>query len=181
MLKLEEHQRDFPESVIRADRGEAGGIKPPECVLALSSNMSSCTTLLCALLLLLLGLSVEASSGGGGTTSHSHDLSGSELRRIYNSPVFRAERLKRPLDGQSVRIGPLSHSGVRVTLADGSQWLVHKGGDYGVSSNTVVVAARHMSSAWQVVRTLDFQGTKKVADFVAVGGTDYSLFFDNCH
>ncbi|KAJ4919186.1 hypothetical protein JOQ06_026163 [Pogonophryne albipinna] len=130
--------------------------------------MSSCITLLCALLL-LLGLSVEASSGGGGTTSHSHDLSVSELRRIYNSPVFKAERLKRPLDGQSVRIGPLSHSGVRVTLADGSQWLVHKGGDYGVSSNTVVV------------RTLDFRGTKKVADFVAVGGTDYSLFFDNCH
>ncbi|KAF3838999.1 hypothetical protein F7725_017716 [Dissostichus mawsoni] len=24
----------------------------------------------------------------GGTTSHSYDLSGSELRRIYNSPVF---------------------------------------------------------------------------------------------
>ncbi|KAI9520288.1 hypothetical protein NQZ68_020189 [Dissostichus eleginoides] len=142
--------------------------------------MSSCITLLCALLL-LLGLSVEASSGEGGTTSHSYDLSGSELRRIYNSPVFMAERLKRPLDGLSVRIGPISHSGVRVTLADGSQWLVHKGNNFGISSNTVVVAARHMSNAWEVVRTLDFRGTKKVADFVAVGGTDYSVFFDNCH
>ncbi|KAK1895113.1 putative peptidyl-prolyl cis-trans isomerase SurA [Dissostichus eleginoides] len=64
----------------------------------------------------------------------------------------------------------ISHSGVRVTLADGSQWLVHKGNNFGISSNTVVV-----------VRTLDFRGTKKVADFVAVGGTDYSVFFDNCH
>ncbi|KAK1894847.1 Acyl-[acyl-carrier-protein]--UDP-N-acetylglucosamine O-acyltransferase [Dissostichus eleginoides] len=141
--------------------------------------MSSCITLLCALLL-LLGLSVEASSGEGGTTSHSSDLSGPELRRIYNSPVFMAERLKRPLDGLSVRIGPISHSGVRVTLADGSQWLVHKGEDYGVSSDTVVVDARHMSSAWQVFQTCNFHGTKTVADLVAAGGTDYSFFFDNC-
>ncbi|KAI4791243.1 hypothetical protein KUCAC02_034121 [Chaenocephalus aceratus] len=95
---------------------------------------------------------VCASEGQGGTTSHSHDLSGSELRRVYNSPVFRAERLKRPLDGQSVRIGPFP----LWSQSDAGGWL-------------------------PVVRTLDFQGTKKVADFVAVGGTDYSLFFDNCH
>ncbi|KAI9520287.1 hypothetical protein NQZ68_020188 [Dissostichus eleginoides] len=142
--------------------------------------MSSCITLLCALLLLLLGLSVEASSGEGGSTTHSYDLSKPSLTQLYNSPVFKAELMKRPLNGFSFTLAPLSHSGVRVTLADGSQWLVHKGEDYGVSSDTVVVDARHMSSAWQVFQTCNFHGTKTVADLVSAGGTDYSFFFDNC-
>ncbi|KAF3838997.1 hypothetical protein F7725_017714 [Dissostichus mawsoni] len=130
--------------------------------------MSSCITLLCALLLLLLGLSVEASSGGGGSTTHSYELSKPSLTQIYNSQVFKAEFMKRPLNGFSFTLGPLSHSGVRsahtatwtevVTLADGSQWLVHQGENHGVSSDTVTVA-----------------------DLVAAGGTDYSFFFDNCH
>lgn len=38
----------------------------------------------------------------------------------------------------------------RVTLDDGSQWLIHKGGGFGLSSQTVVTDARHMSSAWRV-------------------------------
>lgn len=37
----------------------------------------------------------------------------------------------------------------RVTLADGSQWLVHKGDGFGISTQTVVVAARHMSQDWK--------------------------------
>lgn len=37
----------------------------------------------------------------------------------------------------------------RVTLADGSQWLVHKGDGFGISSQTVVVAARHMGRDWK--------------------------------
>nr|XP_046256732.1 uncharacterized protein LOC124065402 [Scatophagus argus] len=137
--------------------------------------------LLSALALSLLALVVESSSGGGGTPNHNYDLSGSALTRLYNSPVYKAERMKRPLEGASFMLGPLSHSGVRVTLADGSPWLVHKGGNYGRSSQTVVTDARHMSSDWRVVQTLNFQGTKKVADFVAAGGSDYSLIFDNCH
>ncbi|KAF3838998.1 hypothetical protein F7725_017715 [Dissostichus mawsoni] len=86
------------------------------------------------------------------------------------SSLITAELMKRPPNGFSFTLGPLSHSGVRVTLADGSQWLVHQGENHGVSSDTVVVDARHMSSAWQTV-----------ADLVAAGGTDYSFFFDNCH
>ena len=39
---------------------------------------------------------------------------------------------------------------LRVTLDDGSKWLVHKGSNYGVSSQTVVTSAGHMSSAWKV-------------------------------
>ncbi|KAM3596906.1 uncharacterized protein V6R79_022708 [Siganus canaliculatus] len=129
----------------------------------------------------LLALTVDCSSSGGGTSSHSYDLSGSALTSLYNSPVYRAERMKRPLDGTGFVFGPISHSGVRVTLADRSQWLIHKGGNYGINSNTVVVSARHMSPDWRVVQTAEFQGRKKVADFVAAGGSDYSLIFDNCH
>ncbi|KAL3064955.1 hypothetical protein OYC64_001065 [Pagothenia borchgrevinki] len=142
--------------------------------------MSSCITLLCALLL-LLGLSVEASSGGGGTTSFSYDLSGPALLALLNSPVHLAERMKRPLDGFSWQRGCLSHSGVRVTLADGSQWLVHKGDKFGISSQTVVVDARHMSDAWEVFEKKDFNGEDTVSDFVEAGGTDYTLVFNNCH
>lgn len=38
----------------------------------------------------------------------------------------------------------------RVTLEDGTQWLVHKGDGYGILSQTVVVDARHMSKKWKV-------------------------------
>uniref|UniRef100_A0A8C2FJT9 Uncharacterized protein n=1 Tax=Cyprinus carpio TaxID=7962 RepID=A0A8C2FJT9_CYPCA len=74
-----------------------------------------------------------------------------------------------------------SHSGVRVTLGDGIKWLVHKGDGYGISSQTVVVADRHMSSNWKIVETKDFRGSKTVSDIVKAGGTDYKLLFDNCH
>lgn len=37
----------------------------------------------------------------------------------------------------------------RVTLQDGSKWLVHKGDDYGKSSQTIVVDGRHMSNNWK--------------------------------
>lgn len=91
-----------------------------------------------------------------------------------------------------------------MTLADGSQYLIHKGDNYGISSQTVVVDARHMSSNWrvkslaspaakqvqptrhsvsppQVIKTHDFEGEKTVAEFVADGGSNYNLLFANCH
>uniref|UniRef100_A0A3Q3FXD2 Uncharacterized protein n=1 Tax=Labrus bergylta TaxID=56723 RepID=A0A3Q3FXD2_9LABR len=142
--------------------------------------MLSFKMFLCALTLTLLAVSLEASKGGG-TPNYNYDLSGSDLTRLYNSPVYKAERMKRPLDGSSVIFGPLSHSGVRVTLIDGAQWLVHKGGNYGISSDTVVVDVQHMGPQWRVVETAEFEGMKTVADFVAAGGSDYSLIFDNCH
>ncbi|KAM6995363.1 uncharacterized protein LKV04_007595 [Tautogolabrus adspersus] len=142
--------------------------------------MLSFRMFLCALALTVLAVTVEASTGGG-TPNYNYDLSGSDLTRLYNSPVYKAERMKRPLDGTSVVIGPLSHSGVRVTLADGTQWLIHKGGNFGISSETVVTDARHMSPDWRVVKTKDFQGRKTVSDFVAAGGSDYNVIFDNCH
>uniref|UniRef100_A0A3B4X359 Uncharacterized protein n=1 Tax=Seriola lalandi dorsalis TaxID=1841481 RepID=A0A3B4X359_SERLL len=85
--------------------------------------------------------------------------------------------MKRPLEGTSSWLGPISHSGVRVTLEDGTKWLVHKGDGYGRSSQTVVTDAQHMSRAWEV----NFEGTKRVSDFVSAGGSNYNLFTDNCH
>ncbi|KAK1895840.1 Ribosome biogenesis protein ERB1 [Dissostichus eleginoides] len=116
-----------------------------------------------------------------GTTSHSSDLSGPKLRAVLNSPVIFAERLKRPLTGFPGMFWCASHTGVRVTLANGNLWLVHKGNNFGISSQTVVVAARHMSNAWEVFEKKDLDGTKTVSDFVAVGGTMYDVWDDNCH
>ncbi|KAG5856765.1 hypothetical protein ANANG_G00011350 [Anguilla anguilla] len=133
-------------------------------------------------LIVLVTIVAGGLSSGSGDKTYSYDLSkASDLRRLYNSGVYKAERMKRPLDGTSVIVGVLSHSGVRVTLADGSQWLVHKGDRFGISSQTVVVAARHMSNNWKIVETKDFRGSKTVSDFVKAGGTDYSLIFNNCH
>ncbi|XP_069051189.1 uncharacterized protein [Lepisosteus oculatus] len=143
--------------------------------------MHSFRTVFGICLLTTLVLTVASSSGGGGG-SYSYDLSRqSDLTRLYNSRVYVADRMKRPLDGWSFTLGPLSHTGVRVTLADGSKWLVHKGDGYGISSQTVVVDARHMSSKWEIIETKNFQGSKTVSDFVKAGGPGYKLLFDNCH
>lgn len=120
-------------------------------------------------------------SSAGGTPNYNYELSGQALTNVYNSPVFLAERMKRPLDGASVMPGIFSHSGVRVTLRDGSRYLIHKGNKFGISSQTVVVGANHMSNKWKVVTTHNFQGTKTVSEFVADGGSDYNLIFANCH
>ncbi|XP_070692179.1 uncharacterized protein [Pempheris klunzingeri] len=143
--------------------------------------MFSFKMLLCAAALTLLAAVVESSSSSGGTPNYNYDLSGSDLTSLFNSPVFEAERVKRPLDGTTTELGPLSHSGVRVTLADDSQWLIHLGKNYGISSDTVVTSARHMSPNWRVVDTVDFNGRKTVSDLVAAGGSDYNFFTNNCH
>eukprot|EP00064_Thunnus_orientalis_P024065 superscaffoldBa00009829_g24335 len=102
----------------------------------------------------LLTVTAESSSGGGGRRTYNYDLSGSDLTRLYNSPVYHAEKMERPAKGSS---GPISYSGVRVTLEDGSLWLIHKGGRVGKDSRTVVTDARHMSSAWQSISTREFE------------------------
>uniref|UniRef100_A0A3Q1G4I3 Uncharacterized protein n=1 Tax=Acanthochromis polyacanthus TaxID=80966 RepID=A0A3Q1G4I3_9TELE len=141
--------------------------------------MMSFNMLLCAVVL-VLAVSVEAGLSGGNN-NYNYDLSGQALRNLFNSPVYKAERVIRPLGSSSAGVGPFSHSGVLVTLADNSQHLIHKGNGYGKSSQTVVTDARHMSPAWQVDSSKNFQGTKTVAHFVKTGGSDYNLLTDNCH
>ena len=63
------------------------------------------------------------SSGSGGRSSSSslpRDIdSGSGLRTLYNTRVVQAERVQRPLGGSSSGRYPLSHTGVRITDANG--------------------------------------------------------------
>uniref|UniRef100_A0A672HYZ1 Uncharacterized protein n=1 Tax=Salarias fasciatus TaxID=181472 RepID=A0A672HYZ1_SALFA len=129
---------------------------------------------LALLVLALLALTVPSPSNG-------QYMSGTALNQLYNSPGYQAERMRRPLGRLSFSMGPISHSGVRVTLADNSQFLIHKGDDYGISSQTVVTPAGEMTDRWSVVESKDFAGQKTVGDFVAAGGSDYKLLFDNCH
>uniref|UniRef100_A0A3P9PFT4 LRAT domain-containing protein n=1 Tax=Poecilia reticulata TaxID=8081 RepID=A0A3P9PFT4_POERE len=142
--------------------------------------MMFCKVLLCSAALVLLAGSVESSSGGSAGR-HGYDLSGSALTNLYNKRVHLAEAMRRPLGSLPVTLGVISHCGVRVTLADGSRWLIHKGGGYGISSQTVATDARHMSSNWRVIGSKNFRGTKTVSDLVGAGGPNYRLFGDNCH
>ncbi|KAK1173003.1 hypothetical protein AOXY_G5724 [Acipenser oxyrinchus oxyrinchus] len=133
------------------------------------------------LLVILVHTEASSSSGKGGK-SFPHDMTlQSDLTKLYNSPVYKVDRMRQPIGGLSFALGILSHSGVRATLANGSQWLIHKGDGFGRSSQTVVVNAKHMSSDWKIIETKDFRGTKTIGDFVKAGGTDYNVIFDNCH
>uniref|UniRef100_A0A8C9XGW0 Uncharacterized protein n=1 Tax=Sander lucioperca TaxID=283035 RepID=A0A8C9XGW0_SANLU len=156
--------------------------------------MFSFKMLLFALALTLLAVPAESWAPGSRRHSHSrgstnfnyrNNLSGSSLRNLYNSPVRKAEVVRRPLRVWPLSrfaVGPISHSGVRVTLDDGSQYLIHKGRNQGISSQTVVTSADNMSSKWKATgQSRDFNGEKRVADFVAAGGRTYSLPLANCH
>ncbi|EDO46785.1 predicted protein, partial [Nematostella vectensis] len=112
--------------------------------------------------------------------SYPHDVRSREgLTSIYNEPVVKATEYERPLNGWKRKYGPLKHSGVVVQTKDGKTHLVHKGNDYGRSSNTVVVDTKHMSSKWE--RTGKRRPGETVGDFVKRGGKDYNAMNDNCH
>ncbi|KAJ1194214.1 hypothetical protein NDU88_003508 [Pleurodeles waltl] len=124
---------------------------------------------------------MSASSRSSQGTVPPHDMkSQSQLTSLYTQPVVFAELLTRPMGSLPVKVGPISHSGVRVTLADGRKYLVHKGENYGISSQTVVVDARHMGSDWKITQAKPVQG-KTVSDFVRAGGKGYHILFNNCH
>lgn len=52
--------------------------------------------------------------------------------------------------------------------------LIHKGKNYGKSSQTVVVDAKHMSNRWNTVEAREVEG-HTIADFVKTSGPDYSI------
>ncbi|XP_019619841.1 PREDICTED: uncharacterized protein LOC109466550 [Branchiostoma belcheri] len=120
-------------------------------------------------------------AGGSGGARPPHDITSQQgLRQLYNSNVVHAEQLKRPLGNSTTMVGPFYHTGARVTLEDGSKYLVHKGDGYGVSSQTVVTDAKHMGDRWVPVgRGHDVKGST-VSDFVKAGGKNYSYGSDNC-
>ncbi|CAL8299327.1 unnamed protein product [Gadus morhua 'NCC'] len=123
----------------------------------------------------------ESPSRTEGASSYNFDIAKkSDLTRLYNSKVYKAERMWRPLGILGTTIGPISHTGFVVTLEDGSRWLIHKGNGFGNSSQTVVVDVKHMSSDWKTIKKNNFKGKKTVADFVADGGSKYCLLFNNC-
>jgi hypothetical protein len=86
--------------------------------------------------------------------------------------------VKTSISGQKDRI---THSGVLVTTEDGKQYLVHKGKQFGISSQTVVVDAKHMSGAWKNVDSSEKVSGKTVRDFIKAGGTCYRILDDDCH
>ncbi|KAI9999617.1 hypothetical protein NQD34_018342 [Periophthalmus magnuspinnatus] len=113
------------------------------------------------------------------------DMSAEGLRTLYNSKVKSAELMTRPKQGMPSWVPNTyftSHSGVRVTLDNGKQYLIHKGPGYGKASDTVVTDANHMSNKWRVKKNQDFGGSRTVGDMVKAGGTRYSLLRGkHCH
>ena len=113
--------------------------------------------------------------------------------------------MERPLgsSGGSAGYG-LPHSGVVVTLEDGSTWLVHKGKiivmpahsacfhlqtscyvgqDYSQGSSgceAVVTDDAHMSSAWRMVESATCTTRHRLGNYVQEAGCQYRLFTDNC-
>ncbi|KAK7918961.1 hypothetical protein WMY93_010245 [Mugilogobius chulae] len=113
------------------------------------------------------------------------DLPPSGLNELYNSRVVSADLVRRPKQGMPSWVPNTyftSHSGVRVTLDNGKQYLIHKGPGYGKASDTVVTDARHMSNKWQVKKTENFGGSRTVGDMVKAGGSRYSILRGkHCH
>ncbi|XP_042345107.1 uncharacterized protein LOC121945148 isoform X2 [Plectropomus leopardus] len=133
--------------------------------------------LLCAVTLTLLAVTVE-SFDYGENENYDED---SDEDVSFDSPVVRAEKVVRPLKALESAYGPISHSGVKVTLEDGSQWLIHKRVDFAAGSQMVVTSAKNMSPKWKSVETKEVKGRKTVADFVKAGGDAYDILLANCH
>ena len=93
--------------------------------------------------------------------------------------MVKVQKVQRPLDGVLGNFG--KHSGVVVKTSDGGKYLVHKGKGYGLSGQTVVTDAKHMSNAWSKSKEEKNVNGKSVGDFVKTGGKDYNLFTNNCN
>ncbi|RXN31688.1 mantle 8 [Labeo rohita] len=96
--------------------------------------------------LLLLAVLVMVAESGNEEGPYKYDLSKkSDLNKLYNSKVYISELFTRPLPLISVA----RQTGVRVTLEDGSKWLIYKGNVLGISSQAVIEDGRQMSSSWK--------------------------------
>lgn len=110
-----------------------------------------------------------------------HDVdSKEEMQAIFDERVVTATRVTRPLTGWREEVGALHHAGVKVITEKGNEYLIHKGNNFGIDSQTVVVFAKHMSNNWTAHETVHAEGKSTVRDFVNEGGKDYSFWNDNC-
>eukprot|EP00058_Branchiostoma_floridae_P026529 XP_002612020.1 hypothetical protein BRAFLDRAFT_86991 [Branchiostoma floridae] len=128
------------------------------------------------------GSSSGAGSSGSGGARPPHDITSQQgLRQLYNSKVVHAEEVRRPLGDGKKMWGPAYHTGARVTLEDGSKWLVHKGPGFDYGNQTVVTDTKHMGGRWvQKGGVKQVQGAATVSDFVKAGGQNYTPVFNDC-
>lgn len=127
--------------------------------------------------------SLRPSKKRDSKTFHYDIATKSGLEELQNSKVILAEHYERPLAGKTspsiIAASKLKHAGVVVTLENGQRFLVHKGGQFGVDSQTVVVDAQHMTNKWTKTQSKPVYFSK-VSDYVAAGGVQYRLLTDNC-
>lgn len=109
--------------------------------------------------------------------------SGKSTRDVYNSKVANAEYVTRPLGNKDTgkNVPFAHHAGVRVTTTSGDSYLVHKGPNYGRSSDTVVTPASNMSDRWKTTGSKPVSNST-VGDVVSHGKPNqpYSLTTSNC-
>ena len=107
----------------------------------------------------------------------------SGLTNLYNQQIIRAERVERPM--HNVLDFFAKHQGIKVTLANGEQYLVHHGTNYGKSQDSVIVPAENMSSEWTSVKDIPVAGNKTVGGLMGntggPGNERYDLVTNNCY
>ncbi|CAL8249419.1 unnamed protein product [Boreogadus saida] len=102
--------------------------------------------------------------------------------QLYAAKVIHAMMMRRPLDFPILRhinVGPICHSGLVVTLADKTKWLIHKGN--GFKGVTLEDAKITETEKWTGGEEKDSKKGKTVEQLVETAGEDYHLGVDNCH
>ena len=146
-----------------------------------------------------------ASSSSSAVPSFSYDIPDQRgLTNLYNQQVVSVEHMTRPMNSSGGSSGILPHRGNVVTTADGgrfvlqasrtqiffsfwhNRYLIHKGPNFGISGQTVVVDAKHMGSSWKPVDSragpviVDPANPITVSDLVRESGPNYKTLSDNC-
>ena len=92
--------------------------------------------------------------------------------------VAKAAGIRTSYSGKS----EVTHSGSLLTTTDGSQCIVHKGIDFGDSSDAVAVDPKHTSPHWEKVgESRDVGGRASVGDYIKAAGKYYNPFTGNFH
>jgi hypothetical protein len=126
----------------------------------------------------------DSSSLRNGKFHYTHN--GQQLNKLYNQPIKSIQEYSRPLDipgGKFLDRFGINHRGQVATMGDGKQFLVHKGPDFGINSQTVVVDRKYMSKNWSPRgSSMDHSSgnTVRLGDLVKSGGAHYNSICSNC-